>query len=273
MLLGIVGSEGVVGSAIKFGFELLNHEVYIHDTKLETKIEDVLDTEIIFICVPTPMRTDGSCNTFNVENVIEEIVYACDSMEIPKEKHPIIAIKSTVAIGTTERMSKIHTDFDFCFIPEFLKERSSIIDFVERQDLCVVGTCCGMVYEKVKEAHGRLPKKFVQVSPSTAEAVKYANNAFGAMLVTFANSFYELCQKYDVDYSEMKNALVNRSFIPDEYLECGNKWRGYVSPCWDKDLPALVKMCEGTNVEFFKHIIEENDKYVKMAPDGMRKSY
>ena len=86
----------------------------------------------------------------------------------------------------------------------------------------------------------------------------------------FANSFYEICEKYNADYSIIKEAMTNRNFISNEYLECNEKWRGYAGPCWTKDLPALNKIAEGTGVEFFKHIIEENEKYIKTVPGGMR---
>jgi len=270
MRLGIVGSEGVVGSACKFGFQKLGHEVKCHDLKLKTNIADVIDSDIIFITVPTPMESDGSCYTGFVEDVVEDIIAHTQAMMLPRRLRPIIAIKSTVAIGTTKKIQERHSDFDICFVPEFLKERSAIIDFSERQDLCVIGTDCDMVYEKIKEAHGRLPKKFVKVSPTEAELCKYFLNSFNAMRVVFANSFHELSKKYGADYDNIKNAMTNIPHIPPDYLLVNSNWRGYCGPCFSKDLPALNKMCSGTKVEFFKYIIEENEKYIKTVPDGMR---
>ena len=63
MLIGLIGC-GAVGSACKYGFEKLGHTVKVYDVKWpETSIKDVLDTEIVFIVVPTPTNPDGSCNT------------------------------------------------------------------------------------------------------------------------------------------------------------------------------------------------------------------
>ena len=70
MKIGIVGSEGIIGSANRFGFEYLGHIVKVHDKKLNTQLENLLNCDIIFICVPTPSNEDGSCNTSIVENVI-----------------------------------------------------------------------------------------------------------------------------------------------------------------------------------------------------------
>ena len=77
MNIGVVGL-GVVGSACKFGFEKNGHNVKVHDIKLETTIKDVLDTEITFICVPTPEASDGSCDTSIVEGVVKEIMDILD---------------------------------------------------------------------------------------------------------------------------------------------------------------------------------------------------
>ena len=90
------------------------------------------------------------------------------------------------------------------------------------------------------------------------------------MRVVFANSFYELAEKYGAEYDNIKNAMTNIPHIPPDYLLVNQNWRGYAGSCFVKDLPALNKMCEGTKVKFFKHIIEENEKYIKTVPDGMR---
>ena len=72
MNIGIVG-VGVVGGACKFGFELLGHNVSVHDIVLDTSLTDVMDTEAVYICVPTPRADDGSCDTTIVREVILEL--------------------------------------------------------------------------------------------------------------------------------------------------------------------------------------------------------
>ena len=92
MKIGIIG-VGIVGSDIRYGFERLGHDVYVHDTKWETSIEDVLDTEINYVCVPTDSDKAGGCNITIVEKVIDELV--------DNNYNGIICIKSTVIPGTT----------------------------------------------------------------------------------------------------------------------------------------------------------------------------
>lgn len=265
MKIGIVGSEGIVGSAVVFGMRKLGHEVKCHDLSLDTKIKDLIGCEIIFICVPTPSNEDGSCDTFIVESVIGEFDDA-----LGHAVSPIIAIKSTVPIGTTKKIQLLFPELRICFVPEFLKERSAVIDFTERHEFCIIGTKNETIYNKVKEAHGNLPDRFIHLFESEAEASKYFWNSFNAMRVVFANSFYEICKKYDVDYNNVKNSITQTSHLPSDYLTCNDNWRGYAGACLLKDVPALDKMSEGTIVEFFRHIIEENEKYIKTVPLGMR---
>ena len=130
MRIGVVGI-GVVGGACKFGFELLGHHVDVHDIVLNTKLEDVLDTEAVYICVPTPRDQDGSCDVSIVEQVINDLQAL--------NYQGVIAIKSTVVPGTTERLRQ-ETGLNICFVPEFLRERCAITDFTENHDVCTLST-------------------------------------------------------------------------------------------------------------------------------------
>ena len=275
MKIGIVG-DGVVGGACKFGFQRLGHDVKVHDIKYPgSKIDNIMDSEIIFICVPTPSNDDGSCNTSIVESVIDQILtFGNPKLKVGKQKiQKIIAIKSTVEPGFTDRMRHKYrylSQYSICFVPEFLRERCSITDFCEQHDLCIVGTYEDEVFDKVKEAHGNFPQQFVKLKPIEAEFCKYFNNVYNATLVTFANSFYEICKKNNVDYTKVKNAMVKRKHISDNYLDCNDNFRGFAGYCLPKDTKVLAKLSEGTNVEFFKMLLKENDKYIKTVFPGMR---
>ena len=141
MNIGIVGL-GVVGSAIKAGFERIGHDVKEHDVKLYTGIEDVLDTEICYICVPTNSGEDGSCDV----SIVHEVVNDLDRLEYKG----IVAIKSTVEPGTTEKF-RSETNLTMCFVPEFLRERCAEDDFINHNSLLLVGTDSEEVYQKIKD--------------------------------------------------------------------------------------------------------------------------
>ena len=132
MNIGIVGL-GVVGSACKFGFELIGHTVSHHDTKDGTSITDVKATDICFICVPTPSDSEtGQCDTSIVESVVNELN--------DTQYKGLICIKSTVEPGTTNKLKTKHPTLRVAMVPEFLRERCAITDFTENHDLLVIGT-------------------------------------------------------------------------------------------------------------------------------------
>ena len=262
MKIGIVGL-GVVGGACKGGFEKLGHIVKVHDIKLGTTIEEVKDTEIVFLCVPTPSNEDGSCNTDIVESVVDSLVFL--------DYKGIICIKSTVSPGTTKRLVKKYSNsFRFAMVPEFLRERYSLADFTENHDLLVIGTSFEEDYELIKKAHGRFPKHVEWMTTTEAELVKYFNNTYNATLITFANSFYEVCKHYGVDYTAIKNVMVHRSHIIDMYLECNDNFRGFAGMCLPKDTKEIATVARKVGVDFFDNILMENSKYKRTVQEGMR---
>jgi UDPglucose 6-dehydrogenase len=285
MKIGIIGL-GVVGKAVKYGMEKLGHKVTFYDPAYpESKWEDILDTEINFLCVPTPSKEDGSCDVSIVEETIQNLV-SC-------KYTGIIVIKSTVTPGTTQRLHErfgfvpdkdnLFPDhgfhggesgqyFKIAFVPEFLRERCAEIDFIENHDVCIIGTGDEKVYNKIKEAHGRYPRKFIKLTRTEAEFCKYFNNIYNATLVTFANSMYEVCKAMNVNYTDVKNAIVQRDHITDIYLDCNDNFRGFGGMCLPKDTKAIAYLAKELcpNVNFFETILSENAKYKTTVFAGMR---
>ena len=261
MKVGIVGL-GVVGTACKFGFELLGHQVLVHDIKLDTSIQDLLEARIVYICVPTPMLPGGECSISIVREVVESLSGA--------KYAGAVVIKSTVTPGTTESLRQI-SGLNISFVPEFLRERCAITDFTENHDICIIGSSDVSTYELIKDCHGSLPEKVVHLTPTEAEFCKYFNNVYNAMLVVFANSFYEACEHKNVNYKKVKDAIINRVHIPNNYLECNNNFRGFGGACLPKDLSALAYMLKDTDIDFFDDLLKENNKYETTVFEGMRK--
>lgn len=282
MKVGIVGSEGIVGSAVKYGMEKLGHEVSIHDIVLDTSIDDVLDTELCFICVPTPENQDGSCDSSIVEDVVDKLICGFQGDGYGNQRgwrrpyKGLVVIKSTVLPGTTERIRGYHdVNWDrarLCFVPEFLRERCAISDFTENHDVCVIGCNSDSEFELIKRAHGKYPKQFVKMTPTEAELTKYFSNVFNAMRVVFANGFYEVCQKLGADYATVKNAVVQRPTMLDLYLDCNEKFRGFAGVCLPKDTAAFAKLAENLDIDagIFRVIVEDNKLYQPTVSEGMR---
>lgn len=264
MKIGIVGL-GVVGTAIEHGFKKLGHKVLVHDIKFDTEISSLKSTEVIYICVPTPQSENGQCNITIVDQVLSDL---------SKMKYAgFVCIKSTVAPGTTQKMIDRYKNLDISFVPEFLRERCAEVDFVENHDICIIGTNSEEAYGTIKKTHGTYPQKFIRLDPTEAELSKYFNNVYNATLITFANSFYEVCKSLGADYTEIKNAVSSRKNISNIYLDCNENVRGFGGACLPKDTSALAYLAKnaGLQVEFFDDILKENKKYKTTVFRGMRK--
>lgn len=264
MRVGIIGSRGVVGGACSFGFKKLGHTVKEHDLSINTSIEDVCSTDLCFLCVPTPSTEEGACDVSIIESCIESL----DNLGYSG----VVAIKSTVTPGTTAKLQK-KTKIRLCFVPEFLRERCAITDFVEMHDLLAVGTEDDHIFDMIKEAHGNFPNSVVQLSPTEAEFLKYYSNCFNAMKIIFANEFFEVCKELGADYRKIKDAYVKRGMAKDVYLDVNKNWRGYAGMCLPKDVKAMGSLVNdlGLDLSLFEFLDLENKKFEPTVPEGMRK--
>jgi UDPglucose 6-dehydrogenase len=270
MKIGIIGSEGVVGSACKFGFEKQGHTVVCHDKKLETSLSSLFNCPIVYICVPTPKSDDGSCDTSIVETVVTELKEGAYG--------GVVVLKSTVSPGTTETLGGFFSGWGFselCFCPEFLRERSAVTDFVELNNVLIIGANNKKSQKLIKRCHGDLPKSTICCTPTQAELIKYYHNCFGALRVSFANEFYELCKSMDEDYVPVKRGLLKANNLPDQYFDVNDNVRGWSSICWNKDLPAILSLAkeQGIDMPMVEATVESNKKYKSTPFKDTRESY
>jgi UDPglucose 6-dehydrogenase len=263
MKIGIIGL-GCIGSANTSGFEYLGHTVVGHDITHETTIDMVLSSEITFLCLPTPSKDDGDCDTSIVEGVIGDLNLL--------NYTGIIVIRSTVPPGFTSSMQEKFPHRTICFSPEFLRERNAEEDFIRNHKLLVVGTENIDAAKLIRDAHGTLPETFIQMTTEEAELLKYFNNSFAALRVTFANIFFELCSHYGADYTAVKNAYIKTGKAKDLYLNVDNDLRGFAGMCLPKDTKALATLISEKNMGFslIEAILKDNEKFKKTIIGDMR---
>lgn len=263
MNVGIIGL-GVVGSAVQHGLQRVGQHVTGYDIRDPgTGLENVLGADVIFICVPTPPSNDGACDVSIVEKVISELDAA--------RFEGLVAIKSTVTPGTTERLSK-QSSLRIAFCPEFLRERAAYSDFVDNHELLVIGAFADNDFALIRDSHGWLPQHVVHLTPTEAELCKYFSNVLNALRIVFANEFYEVANALGADYTRIKQAMVHRSDIPDRYLDCNEHFRGFGGVCLPKDTQAFAQFVRhlGLNLSLFETIVCENEKFATTVPAGMR---
>jgi len=254
--IGIIG-KGCVGSAVGLGLSDIGHNIIYHDLQIDSKLSDLKNTYTIFICVATPLDERYNCDTSAVETIVaqlEEIQYT-----------GIIAIKSTVTPGFTDSLTQKYQNLSICFVPEFLREKSAYNDFRKDHKLLVVGSENYMVFNHIVDLHKNIPQKAVCLKPTQAEILKYMSNSIASTKVVFANIFYQICNQFDCDYSEVKNACVETGKIDNSYLDVNENLRGYSGACLPKDIRAIQSVLEEHNLDYelLRSVINDNEKIQK----------
>ena len=243
--IGVVG-QGYVGTAVKTIFEK-HYETNTFDLNghcnCETIGELIDNSDIIFVCVPTPMKKDGSCDTSIVEGVVRDINNVCDTR---KYKNKIIAIKSTIPPGTTNKLNKKYKNITVIFNPEFLTEANFIDDFKNQNRIIIGGQRPAST--KLRQVYSlAFPKaKIVKTGSKTAEMVKYFTNTFLATKVSFANEMYNICSRLGIDYDKVvEYSTYDERLGKSHWAVPGPDGKmGFGGSCFPKDLNALIKLSE-----------------------------
>ena len=227
MKIGIIGM-GMVGEAVAFGLNRIGHGVFGYDidlSKSKAHWSEVLQTELTFVCVPTPLSLNGACNTDIVWRVVTQLNTS--------GYEGLIVIKSTVPPGTTNALGETFSEMKLAFCPEFLRERARFSDFYENHEICIAGVCRysfglnSYHADLIKEAHGNIPKYFKVMSTTEAELAKYFVNCFNAYRINFANAFFDVCQAAGADYKTIKDAVTQRHDTRSSYLEANEQFRAF----------------------------------------------
>ena len=220
--------------------------------------DDLAKAVIIFICVPTPSREDGSCNTNIVESVVAKY----------RDPKKIFVIKSTVVPGTSQSIADKY-NVKILFNPEFLTEANAWNDFLcpDRQ---IIGhtddafSCVNVVRALLPQPVGEAGMAVSQViiHATEAELAKYAANVFGSLKVVFGNVIADYCEAQGANYDVVKKIIASDKRIGPAWLEIyhGN-YRGYGGYCFPKDTNAAIISAK----EALRKIPFENAQYQTLA--------
>lgn len=249
MNIGIIG-WGVVGQAVGKGFETdKDNKVFWFDKfkKGPFSLSQLIkNSEIIFVCVPTPMFSDGS----GIDLSIVGEVVGTIAPKISNSKK-ILTIKSTVVPGTTALFAKKFSKVHFAMNPEFLTEANAPWDFMH-PDRTVIGAFSQPVAESLsllyRNLYGSKSKIFL-TDPTTAEMVKYMSNAFLSSKVIFANEMFDLCEALEIKYEEVKDMVSVDPRIGPSHLNV-TTLRGFGGKCFPKDIVALMGLARKLKIDY-----------------------
>ena len=302
MRLSIIGS-GYVGTTVAACFADLGHDVVnvdideeivdaindgrasIHEAGLDELVAEhagpdgtgrlrattdygaVLDTDVTFLCLPTPQNDDGSIDLSIMEAGATQLG---ETLADATEWHTVV-VKSTVVPGTTEDAITPSLEdasgaaageaFGVGMNPEFLREGTAVNDFLN-PDKLVLGAdderALGDMHDVFDPLVSRADAPVVETDTRTAEMIKYANNGFLAAKISLINDIGNICKEFGIDAYEVADAIGLDDRIGEQFLRSGVGWGG---SCFPKDTSAIISAAEREGYEppMLNAAVEVND--------------
>lgn len=265
MLIGIIGN-GFVGKATR---QLSCKDINIYSYDINPKLcepknillKDLFNCEIIFICLPTPMKKTGECYT----KIIEDVIVQLKNINY----NNFIVLRSTVPIGTCDKLNTY-------FMPEFLTEKNYINDFINNKDW-VFG-----LLENNKEKDDKFKKCIIKLintanknnkikynninflTNKEAEMIKLFKNSFLATKVSFCNEIYQFCQLKNINYENVRRIACKDQRITDShsFVPGHDGRKGFGGTCFPKDTCSLKDQMikSGMKSYILDSVIERNFK-------------
>jgi len=241
--------------------ELVNKNYKNKRLRFSTDLKkSIKDSDIIFICVGTPTKKNGSSAD------LSQIFKAAKEISLSINKFKIIVTKSTVPVTTGDQIEKIlkkknsSKKFSVVSNPEFLREGEAIRDFTY-PDRIVVGSNDKKSNRLMNYLYAPLISKgaqYINTSRRAAELIKYASNAFLATKITFINEIANLCENTGINVEDISIGMGLDKRIGGRFLRAGPAYGG---SCFPKDTKAITSTADRfkTNLSVIKSVIKSNE--------------
>jgi UDPglucose 6-dehydrogenase len=233
------------------------------------------NSDISFICVPTPSNKSGGSDLKFVDKVSRDIGSLLDN----KDSYHVVVIKSTVPPGTVDKTvipnleelssKKAGRDFGVCMNPEFLREGSALDDFL-KPDRIVIGEIDKRSGDVLAELYSKFNAPIMRTGLKVAEMIKYASNAFLASKVSFANEIGNICKNMGIDAYEVMMGIGMDHRISPHFLRAGI---GFGGSCFSKDVKALINKSKtiGYDPTYLEEALNLNYRQAHRIVDLLRK--
>lgn len=250
--IGIIGN-GFVGNAVLHAFkDYCQVKVYDKDeNKSLHREEETLNQDIVFICVPTPMKDaeGGECNL----SILEDVFLSICSKN--KRSDNVFVIKSTVPIGTTKQLQSKYKNLNIVHSPEFLTAKNAKVDFISasRHIIGISDVKNKNITENLYKLYkNRFPGSQILIMDSNeSEFVKYAANCFFATKVMYFNEIKLLSDKLDLNWDIIMQGILSDGRISQSHTNVpGHDGdRGFGGTCFPKDINALIKTMQSYDID------------------------
>jgi GDP-mannose 6-dehydrogenase len=237
----------------------------------KSAIDAVAASDVSLICVGTPSRLNASLNLDYVARVCEEIGEALRG----KKTHHIVCVRSTMVPGSTESVvvpslekglgGPLPERVAVAVNPEFLREGTAVYDFFNPPKT-VVGADTDATAQTIVDLYGAIEAPVIKTTVKTAEMVKYADNVFHAVKISFANEIGAICKAVGIDSHEVMNIFTQdrKLNISPAYLKPGFAFGG---SCLPKDVRALVHAGRSRDLDLplLMSLLPSNDAQIERA--------
>ena len=223
-------------------------------------VELIADHDLIFICLPTPQSIHGHPDLRILNQFVDELSN--------KVNRPIVVvIKSTVPVGTTERISSKLFKYGVKVVsnPEFLREGRAVHDFLH-PDRIVIGADDYKAADSLASVYKSLATQILRCDSKSAELIKYASNCYLAMRLSFVNSIATVSSLANANAASVMQGLGLDSRIGSEFLSPGPGWGG---SCFPKDTAALIAIADDLGFDFklMKAAVDANNKQINSVAE------
>jgi len=303
MKIGVIGT-GYVGLVSAVGLAELGHDVIgtdvdehkiakasrgispIYEPGLDELLRKNLDTgrlgfttdlddtirrcPVLFVCVNTPQKADGSADMSYIEAVSRRIARNLDDYKLVVEKSTVPVKTSLWIKRTIDLYKKKEAPFDVASNPEFLREGSAVNDFLH-PDRIIIGVETEKARDILVEIYASFRDSILITNIDTAELIKHASNSFLATKISFINLMADLCEKTDADVELVARGMGLDPRIGPLFLRAG---LGYGGSCFPKDVRALIKIGEdlGVNLGLLKEVDRINTERIGIFLGKVKKA-
>lgn len=239
--------------------DLLTKHVSAQSIRFTTDTEKaVKENDVIFICVGTPLGTQGKADLTFVKNVAGTIGRYMNH-------YKVIVTKSTVPVGTAEKVTNWIKEkqpapipFDVVSNPEFLREGSALHDALN-PDRIVIGASSDKARAVMRELYKGFQCPIIETNPQASEMIKYAANSFLAMKISFINELARVCDALGINVNDISTGIGLDHRIGPHFLRAG---MGFGGSCFPKDVNALIQTSKETGrpLSILEKVVQVNDE-------------
>jgi UDPglucose 6-dehydrogenase len=243
--VGIIGF-GFVGESQAFAFSpVADIKIFDIDPDKRThSLEEVLLQDLVFVCIPTPMKEDGSQDLSMIENFFDGVA------PMTTLRKPTYILKSTVLPGTTEKLKeKFNLNIVFC--PEFLTEKTAKLDMLTQSRIVLGGN--PELISQIKELFiARFGQKhYIDTDTISAELIKYMANNFLTVKTSFFNEYYDLAEKLKANWGIVVEGVAADPRIGNSHTKVPGHdgKRGFGGTCFPKDINAIIEFSKQNDIK------------------------